>query len=171
MEITELFAAELEREAVGTRRALERVPDGRGDWKPHEKSMTLARLATLVASMPSWVSMIVNYDQMDIAAPAAAPWKPENRDTSRALVELHDHSVGQARTALRTTTDEHLMKPWRFIVGGHLVTEQPRHIMLRDSVFNHLAHHRGQLTVYLRLLGVPVPPIYGPTADEGVFDD
>jgi uncharacterized damage-inducible protein DinB len=169
MKLTDLFAAELERESAGTRRALERVPDHRGDWKPHEKSMTLKRLATLVASMPSWVTMMVEHDEMDIIAPASASWKPQERDTSRELVELLDQSVGKARAALQKTTDEHLAKPWRFIVAGRVVSEQPRHIMLRDTVFNHLAHHRGQLTVYLRLLGAPVPAIYGPTADEQGF--
>jgi uncharacterized damage-inducible protein DinB len=83
---------------------------------------------------------------------------------------LFDESVGEARDSLRNTTDEHLMKPWRFLVNGKVVSEQPRHIVLRDSVFNHLAHHRGQLTVYLRLTDAAVPSIYGPSADEGKFD-
>jgi uncharacterized damage-inducible protein DinB len=83
------------------------------------------------------------------------------------LLQSFDESVIEARTALESTTDEHLMTPWRLLVAGHVVSEQPRHIMLRDAVFNHLAHHRGQLTVYLRLNSAPVPSIYGPSADEG----
>jgi uncharacterized damage-inducible protein DinB len=170
MKMTDLFLGELEREAAGTRRVLERVPEGRNDWKPHEKSMSLGRLATLVASMPSWVVMMVKQDELDLHPPGGSQYKPEELRTSRELVEALDGNVAQAREALAHTTDEHLMTPWRFKVAGRVVSEQPRHIMLRDAVFNHLAHHRGQLTVYLRLNGAPVPAIYGPSADEGGFD-
>ncbi|MGH9401006.1 MAG: DinB family protein [Terriglobia bacterium] len=169
MKMTDLFLAELEREAAGTRRVLERVPEGRNDWKPHEKSMQLGYLAGLVASMPSWIAMMVNKDEMDITSPEGAKYKPQAFTTSRGLVHLFDQSLTDAREALTKTTDEHLVKPWRFVVGGHVAAEQPRYIMIRDSVLNHLAHHRGQLTVYLRLCGAPVPAIYGPSADEGGF--
>jgi uncharacterized damage-inducible protein DinB len=85
------------------------------------------------------------------------------------LIRMLDESVAQARAALQKTNDEHLMKPWRFRVGDRVVSEEPRHVMIQDSVFNHLSHHRGQLTVYLRLAGASVPAIYGPSADEGKF--
>jgi uncharacterized damage-inducible protein DinB len=166
MKMTDLFLAEMEREAAGTRRVLERVPEGRNDWKPHEKSMALGYLAALVATLPSWIAMMVNQDEMDIATPEGQKLKPQERRTSRELVQALDESMVKARQALTNTSDEHLMKNWRLVVGGHVVTEQPRYIMIRDSVFNHLAHHRGQLTVYLRLTGAPVPAIYGPSADE-----
>jgi uncharacterized damage-inducible protein DinB len=169
MKMTDLFSAELEREAAATRRTLERVPDGRSDWKPHEKSMSLGRLATLVATLPSWVVTMVNQDEMDMNPTGNANYLPPELSGNRALLEALDSGVAAAQAALKGTTDEHLMRPWRFLVTGHVVSEQPRYIMLRDAVFNHLAHHRGQLTVYLRLNDALVPSIYGPSADEGVF--
>jgi len=170
MKMAELFLAELEREAIPTRRVLERVPEGRNDWKPHEKSMALGYLAALVASLPSWIEMTVNQDELNFTAVNSSKYKTRERRSRKELLQLFEDSVAEARGALRTTNDEHLMKPWRFLVNGHVVSEQPRYIVLRDSVFNHLAHHRGQLTVYLRLTDAAVPSIYGPSADEGRFD-
>ncbi len=164
MKMTELFLAELEREAAATRRTLERVPDGRYDWKPHEKSMPLGYLAELVARLPSWTVFMIKQDELELTT-----YKTEPLRTSRELVQALDDGVAEAREALADTTDEHLLKPWRLLVSRHVAGEQPRHIMLRDAVFNHLAHHRGQLTVYLRLNDVPVPAIYGPSADDGGF--
>jgi uncharacterized damage-inducible protein DinB len=169
MKLTELFSAEMEREAAATRRTLERVPEGRYDWKPHEKSMPLGYLATLVATMPSWVAMIVNQDELDLSPPGGSEQKPPELRTARELVEAHAESVAKGMAALAGTTDEHLMTPWRFMAGGKVVSEQPRHVMIRDAVLSHLAHHRGQLTVYLRLNDAPVPSIYGPSADERPF--
>jgi uncharacterized damage-inducible protein DinB len=169
MKMTDLFLAELEREAAGTRRTLERVPEGRNDWKPHEKSMPLGYLAALVARMPAWVAMMIRQDELDMAPKGGSKYKPQELHTNRELLQSFDDSVLEARKALESTTDEHLLTPWRFLVAGQVVNEQPRHIMLRDAVFNHLAHHRGQLTVYLRLNSAPVPAIYGPSADEGRF--
>src|SRR5258706_9673093 len=166
MHLKDFSLDELEREAALTRKALERVPDNRTDWKPHPKSMPLGYLSTLVAKMPAWVTMTIEHDEFDIKAPNAAEFSPSVVPTSRELVELLDQSVARARASLQTTTDEHLSKPWKFLVGGHLVSEDPRYVVLRDSMFNHLAHHRGQLTVYLRLNDAAVPSIYGPTADE-----
>jgi len=166
MKITELLIAELEREAVGTRKALERVPEGKDDWKPHEKSMPLGYLASLIATMPSWVVSMVTQDERDIGA--AGEKRPDLR-TNRDLLEAFDKAVAGAKEALSSATDEHLMTPWRLLVQGHVVAEQPRYVMIRDSAFNHMAHHRGQLTVYLRLNDIPVPSLYGPTADEKGF--
>lgn len=168
MQLTELFLADLAREAASTRRTLERVPEGRNDWKPHEKSMPLGYLATLVATIPGWVEMMVKQDELDMHPAGGHRFQPKVLATRRELLEALDAGVEKARAALAGTTDEHLMKPWRFLVGGRVANEQPRHIMLRDAVFSHLAHHRGQLTVYLRLNGAPVPAIYGPSADEGI---
>jgi len=165
MKLTDLFLGELEREAAATRRTLERVPDGRYDWKPHEKSMTLGRLAELVARLPSWPVFMIKQDELELTTYKSPPLR-----TSRELVQALDEGVAEAREALANTTDEHLMKPWRMLVGGRVVSEEPRHLMLRGGVFNHLAHHRGQLTVYLRLNDVPVPAIYGPSADDGSFE-
>jgi uncharacterized damage-inducible protein DinB len=170
MKMTELFQAELEREADATRRTLERVPDDKPDWtewKPHERSMPMGYLAMLVATMPSWVTMTVHQDELDIDPPGGQKYTPQQARTRLELVEMHDANVAKAREALANTTDDHLVKPWRLLVGGRVVSETPRHVMLRDGVLNHLWHHRGQLTVYLRLNNVPVPAIYGQSADEG----
>jgi len=169
MKLADLFLAQLEREAVGTRRALERVPEGRNDWKPHEKSMPLGYLAALVAHMPSWITMMVNQDELDMTSPGTSEFKPKEVSTTGELLRLFDASLAKAREALANATDEHLMTPWRFVVGGHVASEQPRYVMITDAVFSHLAHHRGQLTVYLRLNGASVPAVYGPSADEGRF--
>ena len=169
MKMTDLFLAELDREAPRTRHALERVPEGRSDWKPHPKSMQLGYLAALVATLPSWIVFTVNQDELDIRPPGGKPYAMPEWSTVRDLVDMHDRGVAQAREALQKTTDEHLMKPWKFLVGGQVMSEDPRYIVLRDTVLNHLAHHRGQLTVYLRLNDKPVPAIYGPSADERPF--
>lgn len=166
--IAELLLAELEREAAGTRRTLERVPEGRNDWKPHEKSMPFGYLAGLVATMLSWVEVIITQDELDLEAPGE--YKTGAFDSNRELLEVFDKAVAQARKALATATDEHLLKTsWRLLAQGRLMTEQPRYVAIRDLTLNHLAHHRGQLTVYLRLNDVPVPSLYGPTADENPY--
>lgn len=167
MKLTDLLLAELEREAAGTRSALERLPEGRNDWKPHPRSMPLGYLASLVATMPSWVVMMVKQDELDLKSPQAAKFKPLEWTKGGELVAALDAGLAEAREALRSTTDDHLLKPWRFVVGEQVVHQNPRHMMIEESVFSHLAHHRGQLTVYLRLNGASVPAIYGPSADEG----
>lgn len=169
MKLTDLLLAEVEREGPLTRRALEAVPEGKYDWKPHAKSMPLGRLAGLVAMMPSWLAMMIERDDLDLQPPPGTK-SQFNRElkTRQDLLQALDEGVAGARKALKGTTDDHLMKPWRLLVAGKVVVEQPRHVMLQDSI-NHLAHHRGQLTVYLRLNDVPVPAIYGPSADEQRF--
>lgn len=169
MKMTDLFLADLEREAVSSRKALERVPEGRNDWKPHEKSMPLGYLASLVATMPAWIAMMVNEDQLDMTSKGDSKYKQKVLNGTGELLATLDESVAMARKALESTTDEHLLTPWRFVVGGQVASENPRHIMIRDAVFSHMAHHRGQLTVYLRLNDAPVPAIYGPSADENIF--
>jgi uncharacterized damage-inducible protein DinB len=168
MDWTEFFAAQLEREGPISRRALLRVPEGRPDWKPHEKSMPLGYLSQLVATMPAWISMAVLQDELDLNPPSGSRYKPPATDTAAQLLKAHDESVAKALEALRQTTDEHLATPWKLLVGGKLVMEKPRYEVIADT-FTHLAHHRGQLTVYLRLNGALVPSIYGPSADDGQF--
>ena len=150
MTLTELFLAELDREAPRTRVALEQVPSGRDDWKPHPKSMPLGRLAGLVAVMPSWVSLIIEQDELNLTPPPGeGQFQQPSTDTQ--------------------TNDEYLYTTnWRLLAGGQVVMDLPRHIVLRDTL-NHLSHHRGQLTVYLRLNDRPVPAIYGPSADDQQF--
>ena len=168
MKLKDLFLAELEREAASTRTALERVPEGHNDWKPHSKSMPLGYLASLVATMPAWIVTMIKRDELDLKSPAAAKFKPLEWSKRGELVAALDESLDQAREALRTTTDEHLMTPWKFVIGGQVVDENARHVMIEHAVFSHLAHHRGQLTVYLRLNDASVPALYGPSADEGL---
>lgn len=167
MKLTELFLEELEREAVRTRSAVANVPRGKDDWKPHDKSMPLGRLAGLVASMPSWVTLVIEQDELDLTPP---PGKGQYQQPAMdTLVETLDQHVTKARESLRNTTDDYLMTTnWRLRAGGQVVLDQPRYIVLRDTL-NHLAHHRGQLTVYLRLTGAKVPAIYGPSADDQQF--
>ena len=166
MKMTDLFLAELEREVAATRNSVARVPEGRNDWKPHEKSMRLGYLAALVATMPGWIEAIVKDDQIDFRSPN--PYQTAEFGTTKELVEAFDRSLESARKALAGTTDEHLMTNWRLRAGEHIISEQPRYIFIQDN-FTHLAHHRGQLTVYLRLTGALVPSIYGPSADEANF--
>lgn len=168
MTLTDLFTAQLEREADRCRRALERVPEGKNDWKPHEKSMELGYLSTLVATMPGWIAMAITQDELDLNPPGGPGFKPMEWSTTGELLAALDDSVGKARAALAGTTDEHLQTPWRLLVAGRVVLEDPRWMVIAET-FTHLAHHRGQLTVYLRLNEVPVPSIYGPSADEPTF--
>jgi uncharacterized damage-inducible protein DinB len=164
MNLTQLF---LEREAPRTRHALERVPTGKDDWTPHAKSMPLLRLAGLVASMPSWIALIINQDELELSPPAGQG--QYQQPTVEGLVAALDKAVEDGRAALKATTDEYLLTTnWKLLVKGNVVLDQPRHVVLIDT-FNHLAHHRGQLTVYLRLTGQPVPAIYGPSADDTNF--
>ncbi len=169
MKLTDLFLAQLEVESGRTRRALEKVPEGRDDWKPHEKSMPMGRLAMLVARMPSWVAMIIQRDDLDLKPAGGSNIDQRPLRTAVELVQALDEGVAQARVALAGATEEQLLKPWRLLVAGSVVSEQARHVVLRDT-FMHLSHHRGQLTVYLRLSGASVPAIYGPSADDARFD-
>jgi uncharacterized damage-inducible protein DinB len=167
MKLTQLFLDQLEREAVRTRRALQSVPTGKNDWAPHAKSMPLLRLAGLVASMPSWIALIVNQDELELSPPAGqGQYQQPSVD---GLVSALDKAVQDGRAALMGTNDEYLLTTnWKLLVKGNVVMDQPRHVVLVDT-FNHLAHHRGQLTVYLRLNDRPVPAIYGPSADDQQF--
>ena len=167
MTLTELLLAELDREAPRTRRALEQVPSGRDDWQPHPRSMPLGRLAGLVAGMPSWISLIIEQDELNLTPPPGQG--TFQQPATDALVAVHDANVQKGRDALSRTTDDYLMTTnWRLLAGGKVVMDQPRHIVLRDTL-NHLAHHRGQLTVYLRLNDRTVPATYGPSADDQQF--
>ena len=169
LKLTDIFLDELNRETASTRRTLERVPEGRNDWRPHPKSMPLGYLAALVAHMPSWIVSMVKQDELDLKSPAAENFRASGDWKKRGeLLSALDRAT-QAREALQNTTDDHLLTKWRLKVGDHVAAENIRYVMIRESVFSHLAHHRGQLTVYLRLNDAAVPAIYGPSADEGQF--
>lgn len=167
MNLTQVFLDQLEREAVRTRRALESVPKGKDDWVPHPKSMPLLRLAGLVASMASWIALIINQDQLELSPPAGQG--QYQQPTVDGLVPALDKAVKDGRAALKGTTDDYLLTTnWKLLFQGNVVMDQPRHVVLVDT-FAHLAHHRGQLMVYLRLNDQPVPAMYGPSADDKQF--
>ena len=166
MKITELLLAELDREASGSRKALERVPEGKNDWKPHEKSMPLGVLAALVATMPWWATLMVERDELNLDDPASEKFKTKPMASREELLKALDAGVAAAKKTLEATTEAHLMRPWKLRLGGYEISNKPRYVTLSESLFSHLAHHRGQLTVYLRLNEASVPAIYGPSADE-----
>ena len=166
--MTEWFLAELESEAAKSRKALEQVTSGKRGWKPHDRSMECGYLSDLTANIFSWVGMAITLNELDIAPKDGPKYKPEPLDTSAEFIAALDKAVAQAREALQKTTDAHLETPWRLLAAGQLAFAQPRHQVIRDT-FLHSAHHRGQMTVYLRLLGAKVPAVYGPSADDRSF--
>ena len=166
MGLSDALLPEFDYEMANTRKTLERVPEEKFDWRPHEKSMTLGGLTTHLANLPSWVSHGVNLDELDIA-PEGNPLRVEPVKTRAEALENFDRNVAAARAAIAAASDEHLLKPWSLLRSGQTVMTLPRVAMLRGFVMNHMIHHRGQMTVYLRLNDVPVPSLYGPSADEG----
>jgi uncharacterized damage-inducible protein DinB len=168
MKLTELLIGELDREVPRSRRVLVEVPAGKYDWKPHDKSMIFGYLANMVATMPSWVAMGVKMNELDVAPASGSAMSQEKLETSDALVKALDKSAADARAALSGTTDDFLMTPWKLLAHGQVVMETPRWELIQDTI-NHWAHHRGQMTVYLRLMGAKVPALYGPSADDKRF--
>jgi uncharacterized damage-inducible protein DinB len=163
--ITELLVAELDREMPGTRRALERVPEGQNDWKPHDKSTPLGYLAGLVATMPGWIVSMVSEDQLDLASPGRFATRP--LDSTDELLRVFDQASTAARATLASTTDERLLGTrWQLLLKGQVLSNETRYEAVRYGALNHLYHHRAQLTTYLRLNEKPVPSLYGPSADE-----
>jgi uncharacterized damage-inducible protein DinB len=165
MPIADTLIAELEREAQTTRRVLERVPTDKLTWKPHAKSMSLGRLAQHVATIPGSISGMAMLDSFDVEKFS----EPPQLESTAAILAAFDESVAQAKTNLDATDDAAMMKQWSFNMGGQPIMPLPRIGVYRVILLNHLYHHRGQLSVYLRLLDVPVPSIYGPSADENPF--
>ena len=168
MKLTELLLAELDREAPISRRVLQEAPSGKYDWKPHDKSMIFGYLAQLVATMPTWMAMGITKNELDVAPASGSAMKHEKLETSAAMVKALDASVEEARAALQGTNDDFLLTPWKLLARGQVVSETPRHVMIQDTI-NHWAHHRGQMTVYLRLMDAKVPSVYGPSADDKQF--
>ena len=166
MAIRDAMLPELEHEAALTRQLLERVPDAKLDWKPAEKSMSLNQLVTHLAGLPSWGLYALESDELDINPPDGEPLAPPSPEGVEAIVELFDSNVTKLREAIASTDDETFGKPWTLKSGGQEVFSQPKAGVLRSMVLNHIIHHRGQLTVYLRLNDVPLPMTYGPSADE-----
>jgi uncharacterized damage-inducible protein DinB len=165
MDLRNFFLEQLEREAVASRKAIERVPEGQNSFKPHPKSMELGLLAALVATMPGWVALMIDHDELDLDGNGKS-FRTKPVETREELLALLDNGLADARRALEATTDEHLRKPWKLTMGPQVISYRPRYSSIIDGALSHLAHHRGQLTVYLRLNEASVPAIYGPSADE-----
>ena len=163
MPLNQALLPEFDHEMANTRKSLERVPEGKSDWKPHPKSMTLGGLATHLATINHWAEAILGQDSFDVRN---APPTPALKSKAE-LLETFDKNVTAARKTIAGASDEHLMKPWSLISGGKAIFTLPRIGVLRGFIMNHIIHHRAQLGVYLRMNDVPVPAIYGPSADEG----
>jgi uncharacterized damage-inducible protein DinB len=160
MTIAETLFSEFEQEMKTTRRMLERVPTEKGQWKPHEKSFSLGHLAQLVSWMPGWITNTLTSDSLDIGGQPGYSY-----EKTETILGVFDKNVREARGAIAAATDEDMAKPWSLKMGEKVLMTSPRGVTARQHL-NHLVHHRGQLSVYLRLLDIPVPSIYGPTADE-----
>jgi uncharacterized damage-inducible protein DinB len=169
MAISEALLPEFDHEMENTRKTLERIPDDKLDWKPHEKSTTLRGLATHLSNLPTWAIHAIDREALDIAPPGAPPLRATPINSRAEALEAFDKNVAAARAAIAGANDEHLFKPWTLLAGGKTIFTLPRAAVLRSVVMNHTIHHRAQLGVYLRLNDVPVPAIYGPSADEGAF--
>lgn len=168
MRIVDTLLAEFDHESGVTRTLLERVPEDKAAWKPHEKSYTLAQLALHLAELPTWIPETLRRSEFDMNPPGGTP-QPRPSWKSRAeLLASFDRNVAGAREALASTADAELGAPWTLRNAGHMLFTMPKGGVLRTWVFNHSVHHRGQLTVYLRLCDVPLPMVYGPTADTGM---
>lgn len=168
MSIAAAILPEFDHEMANTRRTLERVPTDKFGWKPHEKSFTAGQLASHLANIPSWVSVTIGGDVFDMNPTGGErPKTPAAASTEEALATF-DKNVGEARQALESASDEHLMKVWTLKNAGADVLSMPRAACVRTFVLNHNIHHRAQLGLYLRLLDIPVPSIYGPSADEAI---
>jgi uncharacterized damage-inducible protein DinB len=168
MAIANALLPEFDQEMAGTRKTLERVPADKFDWKPHEKSTALGGLASHLANLPSWASLALTGDSFDMA-PGGVPVRTTPCNSPQELVETFDKNAAAAREAIAGASDEELFKPWSLLSNGHTILTIPKIGVLRGFVMNHSIHHRAQLGVYLRLNDVPVPSIYGPSADENPF--
>ena len=169
MRIADSLLPEFDLEMSNTRRTLERVPDEKFGWKPHDKSAAMGWLAGHLANLPSWTSLTIEQDSFDLApggTPATLPAPPA---TNAEVLAMFDRNVAAGRAALAAATDERLLGPWSLKRAGHTLMTMPRVAVLRSFVLNHIIHHRAQMGVYLRLNNLPVPSIYGPSADENPF--
>ncbi len=166
MSIAQGLLAEFDMETASTRRTLERLPEDKLEWKPDPKSMSMGRLAAHVAEMTSWAALTLNSDELDFAA---TPYDPVVAKSREDVLQLADKNAAAARAAIAAASDADFMKPWTLRAGDQIFFTMPKIAVIRGMVMNHTIHHRGQLTVYYRMNGVPVPALYGPSADEPGF--
>ena len=162
MSISAALLPEFDHEMATTRKTLERVPDDKLGWKPHEKSMSLGRLASHIAEMPSWAVVGLNMDVLDMKD--FKPWEGKSR---QEILAVFDKNVADGRAAIAAASDEKYMTDWSLAMGGKTLMTMPKIAVVRSFMLNHVIHHRGQFSVYLRLNDIAVPSIYGPSADEG----
>ena len=166
MSIGQSMLGEFDSEMQNTRKALERIPDDKRDWKPHDKSGTLGWLASHVGTVPEWITMTLNTRELDYAPVDGPSYQPPKITNRKELLSAFDKASAEARTALSGVSDKDILLDWKLLAGGKEIFTMSRLACLRGMCLNHLYHHRGQLTVYLRLLNIPVPGLYGPSADE-----
>ncbi|MBV8732754.1 MAG: DinB family protein [Acidobacteriia bacterium] len=169
MTISETLLPEFDNEMANTRKTLERVPDDKFDWKPHPKSFAMGPLAIHLATLVGWTNDTIAKDNFDVAPQGQSSNQPPAIKSRADLLKTFDEGVVKARTALAGASDEHLLKPWSLLAGGKTLMTMPRTAVIRSFVLSHVIHHRAQLGVYLRLNDIPVPSIYGPSADENPF--
>lgn len=167
MAIRDSLLPEFDHEMAQTRLCLERLPDAAFAWGPHPKSMTLGKLANHIAEVPGWVGVTMGATEFDMAPPGAPSYVPKVAANRAEILAVFDAGVAAARPHLAAASDADFMTPWSLKKGGVALMTMPRIACIRTWVLNHLIHHRGQLTVYLRLTGASVPAVYGPSADEG----
>jgi len=168
MGLSESLLPEFDHEMANTRKTLERVPDEKFAWKPHAKSFPMGNLAGHLANLPSWGNLTLSSDSFDMA-PGGQPLKAPELSSTKDVLEKFDENVAATRSAIAGASDEELFKPWTLMTNGKTILTMPKIAVLRSFVMNHMIHHRAQLGVYLRLNDIPVPSIYGPSADEGAF--
>ena len=166
MPVSETFLSEFDAEMAATRRTLERIPEDKLTWKPHEKSMLLGRLAGHVAELPGFASAM-KVDTFNLAASRGPDFKPLVAQSQKQVLEIFDKKVAETRSQIAATSDEDWAKNWTLVLGDRKIFHGTRQLAMRRMMMNHIIHHRAQLGVYLRLTGVPVPSVYGPSADEG----
>lgn len=168
MPISQALLPEFDHEMANTRKTLERVPGDKLEWRPHEKSFSFRDMTTHLANLPHWVVVTIKDDSLDMHPPGGEPVKAKPVESVEEALATFDANVAEARAALAGADDETLMGNWSLLNGGETIFTMPRVATLRSFVFNHMIHHRGQLTIYLRLNDVPLPALYGPSADEGI---
>lgn len=166
MSISQAILPEFDSEMATTRRLMERAPADKGAWKPHPKSYALGDLLTHLSNLPGWTVVTLQETELDVNPPDGPAWKSPPYESLAGCLAAFDANVAAARAAIEKATDEDYMVTWSLKNGGQTVLSMPRVVCVRAFVLNHLIHHRGQLSVYLRLNDVPLPQIYGPTADE-----
>ena len=164
--IAQSLLMEIDQEAANTRKALERLPDDKFSYKPHPKSGTMGWLAGHIGQMLEWGAMTMQTDSFDVNPPGGSDYKPANPANREELLKDFDRYRAAFRAAIAAGSDADFMKPWSLLSGGNVVFTMPRVAVIRGMILNHIVHHRGQLTVYMRMNDIPVPSIYGPSADE-----